>query len=57
MSSDVDSQFQAAPDSEFVEGVPQVVLHYLLRGANGSRNLTVGQSFPDQCRDLQLLCG
>src|SRR5437763_8724540 len=31
MAGDVERQFQPAPDSEFVERVPQIILYYLLR--------------------------
>src|SRR5450432_3153557 len=52
MSRDINREFETAPYPEFVEGVAQVVLHYLFSGAYGLRNLAVGLAFPDQGRDL-----
>lgn len=61
MGGDVDCQFQAAPDSEFVKGVAQIVLHNLFSSANCPRNIAVGHSLPDQPGKEQdpevLFCG
>src|SRR5438094_3925829 len=57
MAGDIDSQLQTAPHTQLIEGIAQVVLYHLLSCANAGCNLAVGQAFPDQCCDLQFLCG
>src|SRR5205814_10353494 len=46
MAGDVERQFQPAPDSEFVERVPQIILYYLLRSPDGQGELAVRSPLP-----------
>src|SRR5204863_2034315 len=46
MAGDVERQFQPAPDSEFVERVPQIILYYLLRSPDGQGDLAVREPLP-----------
>jgi len=44
----VHRQFQPAPDAEFVEDAPQMVLDDLLTGADDATNLSIGKAIPDE---------
>src|SRR5215469_8882608 len=54
---DVEGQFKAAPDADFVEGGAQVVLHNLFGGANDGSDFAVGHTLPDHGGDLDLFAG
>src|SRR5579863_4527797 len=55
MAGDVHRQFEAAPDTELVEGATEVVLNHLLRGADDPADFAIGHSLPHQDRNLNLL--
>src|SRR5579862_7737701 len=57
VAGNIDGQLQTAPDTQFVEGVAQVVLYHLFRSADGLRNFAVGLAFPDQGCDFHFFCG
>ena len=53
----IESQFQATPHTEFVKGVAQVILYYLLGGTDDRGYFAIGLAFPHQHRDLNFLGG
>jgi len=53
----IERQFQAAPDAELIKRIAQVVLDYLLGGADDIGDFAIGLAFPDQHRDLNFLGG
>jgi hypothetical protein len=54
---DIECQFKAAPHTEFIEGIAQVILYDLLGSADYIRDFTIGLAFPNQHRDLNFLGG
>jgi hypothetical protein len=44
----VHGQLETAPDTQFIESAPQVVLDDLLGRANEPANFTIGKALPDQ---------
>ena len=54
---DIERQFQPRPNSQLVEGCPQIVLHDLLAGMELGGNILVCQTLPYQGRYLNLICG
>jgi hypothetical protein len=57
VSGDIERQFETAPDTEFIEGIAQVILYDLLGSTDYTRDFAVGLAFPDQHRDLNFLGG
>ena len=51
----IESQFQATPHTEFVKRIAQVILYYLLGGADDRGYFAIGLAFPNQYGDLNLL--
>jgi hypothetical protein len=57
MSGNIERQFKTAPDTEFIEGIAQVILYDLLGSADYTGDFAIGLAFPDQHRDLNFLSG
>jgi hypothetical protein len=52
MAGQVHSQFQPTPDAKFVKCAALVILDYLFAGADDLADFAIGQTFPDQNRNL-----
>ena len=50
--SHVHCQFQPSPDPKFVKRAAQMILDCLFAGADDLANFAIGQTFPDQNRNL-----
>ena len=46
MAGHIESEFEAGPDAEFVEGGAQVVLDHLFAGGEDAGDIPVGQTLP-----------
>src|SRR6266567_5565419 len=57
VTGDIHGQFEAAPDADFVKCAAQMILDHLFAGANNLADFAVGQTFPDQDRDLNFFRG
>src|SRR5882724_637939 len=57
MAGYVKGEFEARPYTQFVEGGAQVVLHYLFAGAEHAGDVAVGETLPNQGRDLNFFRG
>jgi hypothetical protein len=57
MAGHVHSKFQPTPDSKFVKCATQMILDYLFTGADDLADFAIGQTLPDQNRDLIFLSG
>jgi len=57
MAGHVERKFQAAPNSELVERAAQVVLDYLLGGADVVGDFAIGETLPNQGRHLRFFAG
>src|SRR5450755_1126976 len=53
----VPGQFQAAPDTQFVECATQMALDHRFGGANDLPDFAIRKPLPNEKRDLNFLCG